>query len=112
MRFLRGGQTIALAPFRVFYQFTNEGLRFGAVASKKNFKKATDRNRIRRLIREVYRTEKPGLKLLLEQKAKGMDLFFVYTKKEIPEYKQLLVKMQVMMKKLMDIANENNTPAA
>lgn len=54
---------------------------------KRNFKKATDRNYIKRLLREIYRTNKAIL--AGNQGEKKIMLALVYTSKEIPEFKSL-----------------------
>ena len=52
------GQRFNTGPFRIFYLMqagTKPSLKCGAGASSKNFKRAVDRNRIKRLIRECWR---------------------------------------------------------
>ncbi|MES1226963.1 MAG: ribonuclease P protein component, partial [Bacteroidota bacterium] len=56
------GKSFAVSPCRVFYMIlpfnatsTSFIVQFGAGVSTKNFKKAVDRNRIKRLVREAYR---------------------------------------------------------
>lgn len=106
------GRRFGIAPFRVFYQFTQQELKFGVGVSHRNFKKATDRNRVKRLVREVYRLQKNGLAACLSAKGGGMNLFFVYTDKELPEYTTLFEKMEKAIQKLISIANENTFTAA
>ena len=78
----KNGKRFTVSPFRVFYCITKEGgLQFGAGVSTKNFKKAVDRNRIKRLIREAYRVQKNSLEILL--KAEGLNLFFYLYRKGI-----------------------------
>ncbi len=56
------GNTIKVFPLRMVYVPANNTLKFpvqvGFSVPKRNFKKAVDRNRIKRLLREVYRKEK------------------------------------------------------
>mgnify|MGYP002078885150 FL=1 len=54
---------------------------------KRNFKKATDRNYIKRLLRELYRTNKTILTQHMGEK--NLMLALVYAGKEIPEFKSL-----------------------
>jgi ribonuclease P protein component len=55
--------------------------------SKRNFKKAVDRNYIKRLLRECYRRNKA----IAEEGLTGKNCYFalVYSGKEIPAYKSL-----------------------
>lgn len=56
----------------------------GVGVSKRNFNKSVDRNRIKRLLRESWRKQK---KVLIDQVAAQnlqVNLFLVYTGKEIP----------------------------
>jgi ribonuclease P protein component len=86
------GKSISVFPIRILYIFsalrTDEKplLQVGVSVSKRNFKRAVDRNGIKRLLREAYRLQKKELlELLTEQKKKGF-VFFIYTDKQLPEY--------------------------
>lgn len=97
------GKKIIAAPFKVLYIFENEkepSLLFGAGVSAKNFKKAVDRNRVKRLTREAYRLQK--ISLLEKVKANNIQLnvFFIYTGKELPAYKDVYNKVGTVLKKL------------
>ena len=56
------GKTIKVFPLRMVYVQTEHTSKFpaqvGVSVPKRNFKKAVDRNRIKRLLRETYRKEK------------------------------------------------------
>jgi ribonuclease P protein component len=54
--------------------------------SKRNFKKAVDRNRIKRLIRENYRLNKSNLYQHLHLKNKNILLAITYIGKDLPEF--------------------------
>ncbi len=96
-------------PFRVLWLVVeNEiGLKAGFSASTKNFKKATDRNKIKRLMREAYRLQKNDLTFQLETNNKGLDLFFIYTGKEVPKYNLVYEKMDTVLKRIIKLTNEN-----
>mgnify|MGYP002633143915 FL=1 len=64
-RLFEEGTSIKNFPFRLVYLSTEITSVFSVKASfsvpKRNFKKAVDRNRIKRLIREAYRLEKKNV---------------------------------------------------
>jgi ribonuclease P protein component len=107
----KSGKSFAVFPFRVYYQYglaDGSTLRAGFGASAKNFRKAVDRNRIKRVTKEVYRLQKPELEALLVQKSVCLDLFFIYTAKELPAYAIVHEKIGVTLNRLIKIINENN----
>ncbi len=90
------GKKFSVTPFRIFYSENTSistSHQFGVGVSSKIFKKATDRNRIKRLVREAWRLQKP----LLQSK---LVIFFIYTGKELPEYKEVFDKMGKAIEKL------------
>lgn len=103
------GNSFTLFPFRVLWKFEeNEvGLKAGFSASTKNFKKAVDRNKIKRLLKESYRLQRNELSNLLLWKEKGVHIFFIYTGKDIPGYELLYTKTTAVLNKIAKLANEN-----
>ena len=112
------GKSFNAFPFRVYYLFPEKivnnqsrtcGIQFGAGVSSRNFKKAVDRNRIKRLTREAYRLQKKLLEETLRTRSKKLSLFFIYTQKELPDYKTVYEKTSLILNKLVKIIDENNS---
>jgi ribonuclease P protein component len=101
------GKKFSISFFLVYYLFTGEEkkvpLQFGIGVSGKNFRKAVDRNRVKRLTREAYRLQKTPLKEKLVEKNKCLQVFFIYTGKTIPEYKQVYPVVGSIIEKLLTL---------
>ena len=70
---------------------------------KRKFKKAVDRNRIKRLIREAYRKNKH--KLITRMEDKKIALLLVYTSNSIMDYREAQEKINQV---LIRLGNEIN----
>lgn len=103
------GKSFSNYPFRILWLNTeNEtGLKAGFSASSKNFKKATDRNKIKRLMKEAYRLQKNDLQFQLIAVNKGINLFFIYTGKDVPAYDLIFEKTETVLKRIIKLADEN-----
>ena len=111
------GKTVNVFPIRISFQFTNLSEEEKAVAeigvsvSKRHFKRAVDRNRIKRLLREAYRLQKKELLELLQVEKKKAYVFFIYTHKQIPEYSEVFETMKKCMDVLKRKAAINENPS-
>ena len=98
-----------MAPYKVFYLLNAKNtnhLRAGFAASSRVFKRATDRNRVKRLTKEAYRLEKIELVKKLEGNQLGMQVFFVYTGKALPEFQQVKNKIHLILQRLTHVVDE------
>lgn len=108
------GKSFAAFPLRITYQFIpseDSSLQVGVTAGKKYFKKAVDRNRIKRLIREAYRLQKTDLTEILKQKKLKGSLFLMYTDKTISSFNTIKEAMNKALKRLEKIAEANENPS-
>lgn len=97
------GQRFNVGGLRVYFlPVANPGMRAGVSASSRNFSKAVDRNRVKRLLRETYRLQKHLVAPHLSAD-KGVDLFFVYTDKQLPDFLPLKVQMEKALLKINTI---------
>jgi ribonuclease P protein component len=74
---------------------------FGVGVSKRYFKKAADRNRIKRLTREVYRTRQHQLNAAMTGRNLQLHLFFIFTGKELPQFADCATGMATALEKLI-----------
>lgn len=101
------GMRLNVSLLKVFYVLRSEEaattprLQFGVGVSSRFFKHAVDRNRIKRLGREAWRVQKHTLQELLEQQGRQMNVFFIYTGKELPDYQAMYTAVADAVKKLM-----------
>ena len=104
------GKSFSIFPFRVVWQHQQdctEVLQAGFTVSTKYFKKAVDRNRIRRLMKEAYRLQKNKLQQGLQDQNKPLAIFLIYVGKELPLYQLISTKMVLVIEKLQKLVNEN-----
>jgi ribonuclease P protein component len=79
-------------PILLVYRFTDSDERKVMFSvSTRNFKKAVDRNRIKRQMREIYRLHRKEWFL---NDHRGIHCCFIYLSNRIPEYKQLEMKIR------------------
>lgn len=98
--------SIQIFPLRLIWgpiepRFNTYPCQFAVTVPKKRFAKAVDRNRIKRLIREVYRLSKPVWYEALSPLDQQYGLMFIYTGKKEPTIRELEKSMKRLRKKLL-----------
>lgn len=86
------GKNLYAPGFRLVYAALpgeSPGVKFGVSVPKKKFKKAVQRNRIKRLVREAFRLEAPILRELAQEKQQEWHLFFIFTGAELPAFSEV-----------------------
>jgi ribonuclease P protein component len=68
--------------------------------SKRKFRRAVDRNRIKRLMREAYRLNKHLLESKFDDSELKLEAMLTYTGKKMPNYKELEVKIIELLGRL------------
>lgn len=118
------GKTFSVLPFKVFYLLgpsTDSRLRtpdlptrqagsrllFGIGVGTRNFRKAPDRNRIKRLTREAYRLQKLQLQEKVNSGNKQLAFFMIYTGKELPDHLLVKEKTALILNRLIKVVDEN-----
>lgn len=105
----RQGQTLFVHPLKVYYRLTDlpvdVKLQGGFGVSSRTFKKAVERNRIKRLMREAYRLQKSSLQTAVENSNGRLAVFFLYTGKEMPGFDLIKEKMGTVLARLEKIVS-------
>lgn len=97
------GKSVFAFPLKIVYlEIAHSGkypIQAAFTVGKRNFKRAVHRNLIKRRIREAYRLNK--LKVYSEIGDKQVAVFFIFTGKAIPEYRQIELAVKKGMSKLI-----------
>ncbi len=102
------GRSFFVYPFKVIWVYVDDNDRFEGkypakvllTVSKKRFKHAVKRNRIKRLMREAYRKNKYFLYDKLSSNNRKIALAFVYTAKDILDYHETKKKINLSIQRL------------
>ncbi|HSY61911.1 MAG TPA: ribonuclease P protein component [Cytophaga sp.] len=107
-RLFKDGQSRFKYPFRVLFlsdeAYSEPFPQLVISVSKRNFKRAVDRNRIKRLIREAYRLQKDEILSLFLDKPSYVAI--LYTAKEEIQLEELKKKLYLIIKMTQ---SDNNT---
>lgn len=103
------GKSVSKYPLRLVYKAggldESEKIKMGVSVSKKNFKKAVDRNYFKRVLRETYRLNKH---LLIDNLNQPYSFMFFYQTKDRLTYKEINSKTIQLFEKF--IAQNSTKP--
>lgn len=103
------GNSIKVFPLRVVYLQTKHTSTFpaqvGVSVSKRNFKHAVDRNRIKRLLRESYRKQKD---IVYDNLDKPYVFMISYLAKDELSFSEIEEKIHQLLLKLINKIKEEN----
>lgn len=107
------GKSVSKYPLRLVFVESDYGmdlakhqnLKMGVSVSKKNFKKAVDRNYFKRLLRESYRLNKH---ILIDNIEKPFAMMFFYQTKDRLTFKEVNIKTIQLFEKFIAQQKENS----
>ncbi len=98
--FAGGANSFAIFPLRVVYlvvEETDVPVSILISVSKRRFKRAVKRNRVKRQIREAYRKNKVVLSALLEERGIKIALGFLYLSDKLIDSTEIETKMKTAL---------------
>lgn len=101
------GQSINAFPIKLIYTIEEVNasealLQAGVAAPSRTFRKAVQRNRVKRLLREGYRLEKPAFIASAALQNKRVNLFFLYIDSVVLSQEIIQEKIKLALTKLHD----------
>jgi ribonuclease P protein component len=100
--FNKEGQSTAKFPLRIIYLYTDLNTdypaQFTVSVSKRHFKNAVDRNRIKRQIREAYRLNKESVYQSLQAQNRQCAIMILFTGREAIPYREIEKKVKRLLK--------------
>ncbi|MDO4163362.1 MAG: ribonuclease P protein component [Bacteroides sp.] len=103
--FAGGSRSFSIFPLRVVYLPVEELESQAAIlisVSKRRFKRAVKRNRVKRQIREAYRTNKDSLLEALAEKQCRMAIAFIYLSDELVPSTLIEERMKIALARIRE----------
>jgi ribonuclease P protein component len=106
------GKSLSHSPLRLIYKLENiaEGdltnqaailIQAGVGAPTKQFKKAVQRNRVKRLLREAYRLELPAFRAQLKLQGLRLNIFILYMEANVLPQIEINASMKLILNQLV-----------
>lgn len=107
--FNEGNRQISVFPVRLVWLLADdiEGVQVLISAPKRNFHHAVDRNRIKRQIRDFYRTSSAALKETVASKGQGLALAFLFNDSRLWDSDKLDQRLSQAMEKLVETLSQS-----
>lgn len=105
------GESFIAYPLRVVYMMREKDETPASMmvsVSKKKFKRAVKRNRVKRLVREAFRLNKGLFHALADENNKSFDIAFLYLKNVLPNYEEMekaIVKTSVTLRERLTVTD-------
>lgn len=104
-------ESFKMFPFKVLHRLGEESegsfLKTGITIPKRLFKKAVDRNLLKRRSKEAYRNHRNELKTTLTESKKEVHIMLIYIAREQLDYTQIEEKIILTLQRLQAIYAEN-----
>ena len=102
---LKKGDSMFKDPFKVFYLKNDlSHCRLMVSVPKRNFKKAVDRNYIKRIVRESYR-----ISIADYASEYNYDISFIFTWNKIPDFKFVDERVKNILSKILSTSKESDS---
>ena len=105
-RLFKQGETFISYPLRIVYleenPFSGATVSVLISVSKRKFKRAVKRNRIKRLVREAYRLNKTPLIQHLQEKESGLLIAFIFIGNTLCEWREIEAAVQKALNTLRE----------
>lgn len=104
-KLFREGTSFFTHPFKIYWLITpvdsGSPAQVLIIVGKRSFKRAVDRNKVKRQIREIYRREKPGFQEFLKANNQQCLLCIIYTSSNFPVFPDLDKKIKSVFHRLI-----------